>query len=176
MGKAPLKPGDLQLQNLKYLRFVDPEDTEAIIQLALVDTGSVTGDGIPIHAPRVDTGEFEAKTIISMFQASVAPASTGVGTAKELKNNKGIAVSARCDFNASATAGALIWLEASPDGINWDSLTDKFVIGLEPTFAAGATVQRTTLVDSLPKFIRVKAQNLDAAYGLPFYIDKVGVE
>ena len=174
MTDGPQNPGDLQQQNLKYLRFADPEDPTKIIQVALVDTGLTTGDAIPIYALRVDTGEWESKTITSIFQASVAPASLGTGDAKELKNNKGIAITVRCDWNASATAGAIVWIETSPDGTNWDTV--KFVTGMEPPLSAGNTTQKTILMDSAPKFIRAKVQNLDATYGLPSYVDMTIVE
>jgi len=53
---APTRPGHLNMQNLKYLRFVDPEDETKIVQIALVDTGSVTGDDVPIYALGVGSG------------------------------------------------------------------------------------------------------------------------
>ncbi len=43
--KVPEKPSDLSGQNLKFLRFVDPEDSTKIFELAAVDTGDPAGDG-----------------------------------------------------------------------------------------------------------------------------------
>jgi hypothetical protein len=174
MTDGPQNPGDLGHQNLKYLRFVDPEDPTAIIQLGLVDTGLTTVDNIPIYAQLVDTGEWVSKTILSIAAASVAPSATLTGDTKELKNNKGIAITTRCEWNASATAGAIIWIETSKDGTNWDTV--KFVTALEPPLVAGTTTQKTILMDSAPKYIRAKIQNLDATYGLPTYIDATIVE
>lgn len=56
MPKSPEKPGDLNMQNLKYLRFVDPEDSTKIIQIALEDTGAVTADGTRIYTLGVSAG------------------------------------------------------------------------------------------------------------------------
>lgn len=43
--KVPEEPSDLSKQNLKFLRFVDPEDSTKIFELAAVDTGNPAGDG-----------------------------------------------------------------------------------------------------------------------------------
>jgi len=167
---GPQKPGDLDKQNLKWLRFVDPEDPTNIIQLALTDTGAVTADGVPIYALTVDPSEVGSKTVTQVIGVSISPGGQATGTI-ELKSNKGVAITVKADFNASATAGILAWLEASPDGVNWDSLTDKYVEDLEPVFAAGQTRQMTTIVDSAPKFIRAVVDNLDATYGVPVAVD-----
>lgn len=54
MPKQPEKPGDL-MQNLKYLRFVDPNDSTKIVQLALVDSGTLAADGTRIFTLGVNT-------------------------------------------------------------------------------------------------------------------------
>ena len=49
----PERPGDIT-QDLKYLRFVDPNDKTKIFQLAVIDTGETTPEGVKIYALSMD--------------------------------------------------------------------------------------------------------------------------
>jgi len=78
---------------------------------------------------------------------------------------KALAVTVKVTYNASATAGVRVYLLSSWDGTNFDSenTTDAFTY-FDPSFSAGATVQKTVNVDALPRFIRVLVRNLDGSY------------
>lgn len=160
----PQKPSDVKLP--RFLRFVDPAEPKEVAELAVKDTGETTPDGKRIYALHMDMSEVGSKTVTDMIYVSIAPGATFTGSAFELKNNKGIAITVLGTFHASATAGMEVWLESSHDGVAWDSVDTTFVTGLEPVFTAGQLKQKTTLVDSSPKYIRIICKNLDATYGI----------
>ena len=160
-GGRPQKPSD---QLTKFLRFIDPNDPTKIMELAVKDTGEVTPDNHKIYALHVDVSEFGAKTVIEVFDDTVAKDATVTTDSQELKSNKGMAITVVCVWDGSATKGAIIWIETSPDDSKWDTV--KFVSGLEPPLDAGETAQKTVLVDSAPKFFRIKITNLDLTHGV----------
>lgn len=166
MGEEEGRPQKASDHNLiKWLRFIDPNDPEALMELAVKDTGETTPDGKKIYALVVDSSEVGAKTVTDMIFVSIAPGATFTGLAFELKNNKGIAITVLGTFGAG-TAGMEVWLESSHDGVAWDSTDAKFVTGLEPVYTASQLKQKTTLVDSAPKYIRIVAKNLDGVQGI----------
>lgn len=81
---------------------------------------------------------------------------------------KAIAVTVKATFNASATAGITVSLFASPDGSSWDDSTDPYA-QFAPAFAAGATVQKTILVDAASgalDALGVQVKNNDGTYSV----------
>lgn len=82
-----------------------------------------------------------------------------------LLKTRTLSVTNSTNFNASATAGAVLEIYYSPDGINWDTLTyDTMTI----TLSAGNRVQKSALV-LCPEwgYIRFAILNSDATYTIP---------
>ena len=95
---------------------------------------------------------------------SIAPAASVTAAEIDMRNFEAAALTISTGFHPSATLGITVEIFTSPDGINWD--VDPWAsIGLEPTFVAGGSAQKTSNLDTVPLFMRVKVTNLDASYG-----------
>jgi hypothetical protein len=79
---------------------------------------------------------------------------------------KECAVSAIVTYGSGATAGVRVYILAANDQgatmIDSENTTDAFTY-FDPSFAAGATRQRTVNLDSLPKYCRIRVRNLDGS-------------
>jgi hypothetical protein len=79
---------------------------------------------------------------------------------------KECAVSIIVTYGSGATAGVRVYILAANDQdatmIDSENTTDAFTY-FEPSFAAGATRQRTVNLDSLPKYCRIRVRNLDGS-------------
>lgn len=95
--------------------------------------------------------------------ASVAASTTTEfpGTV-ELIRPRTVKVWARCTFNASATAGAVLYVYSSPDGENWDN--DPYA-ELEIPLTAGSAIQSSAyLLTGEHEKIKFAIKNKDASY------------
>jgi hypothetical protein len=76
------------------------------------------------------------------------------------------AVSVNVTYGSTATAGVRVYILAANDQaaatIDAENTTDAFAY-FEPSFAAGATRQRTVNLDSLPKYCKILVRNLDGS-------------
>lgn len=77
-----------------------------------------------------------------------------------LKKALELAITCRVTFHGSATDGITLKILASGDNSNFD--TDNLT-SFEPTFAAGATAQKTILLDAVPQYLRITVTNDDTA-------------
>ena len=97
-----------------------------------------------------------------MSEASIAAGGNTLSDAFDIRLLKSLAMTVKCTFNGLATAGIGVEILTSPDGVNYD--TEAWAsTGLEPTFSAGASVQKTSNIDALPAFFKVKVTNNDGA-------------
>ena len=80
MGVQPKKPGEL-LQDLRFLRFVDPEDATKLVQIALVDTGTTTADGTKIYSLGVGSSSGPVPAMPSTILPNAPIAVTAVAAA-----------------------------------------------------------------------------------------------
>jgi hypothetical protein len=76
------------------------------------------------------------------------------------------AVSIVATYGSTATSGVRVYILAANDSsassIDSENTTDAFTY-FEPSFAAGATRQRTVNLDSLPKYCKILVRNLDGS-------------
>jgi len=77
----------------------------------------------------------------------------------------GLLVTCRATYHAAATAGVRVRILYSFDGTNFDTDADADAEGnyFEPTFAAGATRQRSVIFPLLTPCVRIRVTNLDGA-------------
>jgi len=73
----------------------------------------------------------------------------------------GVAVTPRATYDPGATKGVRIYAFYSQDGVDWDTDTDDIY---DHPFGAGETRQKTYLLGSVPSYVRIRVENLDATY------------
>lgn len=115
------------------------------------------------------------KTIVDATTLSLpATVSQTIGPF-DLRNVEAIALSIGCIFDGAATAGISVEAFTSPDNITYD--VDPYAsTGLEPTFVAGGTAKKTSIIDTPVRFIKFVVTNLDtvkAIGGQPGSITKL---
>jgi len=72
-----------------------------------------------------------------------------------------LALTIRVTYHSAATSGIRCDVYSSSDRANWD--TDLYA-QFSPSFAAGATRQKTVLIDPTARYLRVTVVNLDGTY------------
>ena len=83
----------------------------------------------------------------------------------DLLDAREIALTVRVTYDANATDGVRVYLLSSPDGVNFDAEDENNAFAyFDPGFEAGSTVQKTVLVDSLPRYLRILVRNLDSSH------------
>jgi hypothetical protein len=103
-----------------------------------------------------------AKAVGLMLDVSSIPAGGSVtSSVLDIGYKAILAITVRATYNASATKGIRCDIYTSPDNVNWD--TDVYA-SFEPSFAAGATVQKTVLIDPTARYLKVVVVNLDTSY------------
>ena len=75
----------------------------------------------------------------------------------------GVALTVQATYDASATKGIKIEVYWSPDGTNYDTDTDE--VYTHP-FSAGATKQKTYVIQCVHPYLRIKIVNEDSSYGV----------
>lgn len=111
------------------------------------------------------------KLVSTIISASLVGGASIESSVIDLRGVDSGVLTVKGDFHAAAIAGMLVEILSSPDGINFDN--DPWAsTGLEPTFAAGQTKQKSSNLDLLPAFIKVKVTNLEAIEALGnLYVD-----
>lgn len=124
---------------------------------------AIAGPGAPAVSL---TGSYATQTLVDDTSIAALGTSNTIGAAGSVaalgKLVNSVAVTCSAAYNASATAGVTVDLYASPNGTTWD--TDAFAT-FAPDFVAGATKQKTVLVDVGPvKAISIVVSNGDGTY------------
>jgi len=123
-------------------------------------TGHTLGDKWEFTALAFDTGVSSKPSVNIMSEASIAATGDAESTVLDMRNLRKLALSIACTFHASATAGITVEILTSYDGVNWD--TEAWASsGLAPALSAGNAVQKTSNIDGLPAFMKVKVTNND---------------
>jgi len=104
-------------------------------------------------------GEKVVKEMISGVEIPLS--SSALGADAVLRKVKRLAVTVRCKYHGSATAGVTVYLYTGPDGQNRD--TDPLT-SFEPSFTAGALVQKTVFIDPDANRLWAKVTNKDTSY------------
>jgi len=80
----------------------------------------------------------------------------------------GMGIMLRCTYDPAATAGVRIRWLYSHDGVSFDTPEDADAEGnyFEPTFVAGATRQRSTVIAFVSPYVRLSLVNLDPTYAV----------
>ena len=126
-------------------------------------TGHDLGDIWTFTARSADPASV-IKTIADASTQSLAPSGTQTIGPFDLRNVSALALTIGCIFDALATAGISVEAFTSADNIIYD--VDPYAsTGLEPTFVAGGTAQKTSLIDTPVRFIKFLITNLDAVKG-----------
>jgi len=103
-----------------------------------------------------------------LVAASVAAGTTTNVDIGPITDRTGMLVILRCTYDAGATAGVRLRYLYSPDGANFDNWEDADAEGnyFEPSFAAGATRQRSVVIPFLSPYVRLAVSNLDPTYAV----------
>lgn len=76
----------------------------------------------------------------------------------------GAVITIQATYNALAVLGVRIHVLSSPDGISWDTADyDTW----DAVFVAGGTIQQSKPYDTLPAYLAVQIENLEAIAGQP---------
>lgn len=103
----------------------------------------------------------EDKTVTAIVDVlTIAGGATETSDVIDLGLSGYLALTIRVTYDGGATAGVRCDVFTSPDNTNWD--TDTYA-EFSPAFTAGATKQKTVLVDPTARYIRVNVVNLDGA-------------
>lgn len=80
----------------------------------------------------------------------------------DLRLNRTFSVSAKVDYNASATSGIKVNFYYSPDGENFDTVPYTF---FTVDLTAGSTIQETHIIDTPEHgMMEIEVENVDATY------------
>lgn len=79
----------------------------------------------------------------------------------ELRECSNLAITVDVTYHISAKAGIEVNLYSSPDNLHYDS--DPFAT-ITPSFSASATIQRTEVINSVPRYLKAVVTNLDDSY------------
>ena len=149
-------------QAIKFLRFIDPNDSTKVIALQLVDTGLTAGDGAKIYALGMSGGGAATLLADVLLTAKViAGGASFEGDVIDLQNVQSLAVTLEALYHAAATAGISVEVLTSYDNTTWDTVQDPWALTLEPSFLANVTRVRTTTLDSGPRYAKLRVTNLD---------------
>lgn len=128
-------------------------------------TGHTLADKWEFTARAADPTTIQ-KNIEQVIGVSLAASADITSSPIDLRNIEEGALTIWADFHASATLGITVEIFTSPDNIDYD--VDPYAsVGLEPTFAAGVTKQRTSPINLPVRFMKVKITNDDGSYGVP---------
>jgi len=115
------------------------------------------------------------KTIADATTQSLAPSGTQTIGPFDLRNVSALALTIQTGFAVGATDGISVKAFTSADNIDYD--VDPYAsTGLEPTFVANTTAQKTSIIDTPVRFIKFLITNLDgvkSTTGMPGYITKL---
>lgn len=128
--------------------------------IAQLDVETVTGSLTQTEDGSL-TKIIDDKTVTKIVDVvSIGNGATETSDVIELPLSGYLALTIRATYDGAATDGIRCDVFTSPDNTNWD--TDTYA-EFSPTFLAGATYQKTILVDPSARYIRVNVVNLDAA-------------
>lgn len=104
------------------------------------------------------------KNVILVSSFSLASGSFTT-PAIDLRSVLSAALTIKCDYHALATLGMTVELLTSHDGVNYD--TEPWASsGLDPTLDVGSTVQKTSNLDTIPLYMKIKVTNDDPVQGI----------
>lgn len=99
---------------------------------------------------------------VPMFQGSIKKSGTDQCAAIDVSDAETVAITVKCKYNGSATAGITVNLFTSPNKEDWD--TDAYSSFIT-SFTAGATIQKTVIVDvESINMLNAQIVNGDATY------------
>ena len=123
-------------------------------------TGHTLNDEWAFTARHADPTSIQ-KNLETIITGSFIGAASVESAPVDLRNVEEATLTISGDFDALAVLGMTVDIFTSPDGITWD--TDPWAsTGLEPTVTPGLTSQRTSNLDAIPAFMKVKITNHDA--------------
>lgn len=130
-----------------------------------VTTGHTLGDKWTFTARAADPTSIQ-KNVITPIAASLLGGVSITSPAIDLRNVQSAGITVKCDFDVAAIAGCTVEIFTSADGINYD--VDPWAsTGLEPTFVANTTGQKTSNLDTEPiAFMKIKVTNDEAVESL----------
>jgi len=140
--------------------------------------------GVTIEAPKTPDGFLLVDPKILkdihflLTDETLAPGEVREVNFGPVQDRTGLLIVARARYDPASTAGVRInWLY-SYDGINYDTLADSEAEGnyFEPTFAAGETRQRSTILAFLSPYVRFRIENLDTTYSVVVTLALVAVK
>jgi len=123
----------------------------------LLSTRASTDDVLPVK---------DVTTHLSAY--TLAAGGTVTVDIGPITNRTGIMILLRVTYNAAATAGVRIRWLYSHDGVSFDTPEDADAEGnyFEPSFTAGATRQRSTVIAFVSPYVRLSLVNLDPTYAV----------
>lgn len=126
-------------------------------------TGHTLADKWTFTARAADPTAFN-KTVTVIKAVSLAPTLSVTSDVVDLAQIRNAALTIKGDFAAGAVLGMRVEIFTSPDNINWDTQAWADT-GLEPTLVANTTQQKTSNLDTLPRYMRVKVTDLELGIG-----------
>ena len=123
-------------------------------------TGHTLGEKWTFTARAADPTSIQ-KSLETIISVSFIGAGNSESNPVDLRNVESATLTISGDFDVAAVLGMTVEIFTSPDGINWD--TDPWAsTGLEPSIVAAGTGQKTSNLDAIPAFMKVKITNNDA--------------
>jgi hypothetical protein len=121
-------------------------------------TGHTLADKWTFTARATDPTSIQ-KNVITPIAASLLGGVSITSPAIDLRNVQSAGLTVKCDFDAAAIAGCTVEIFTSADGVNYD--VDPWAsTGLEPTFVANTTAQKSSNLDTEPiAFMKIKVTN-----------------
>jgi hypothetical protein len=139
-------------------------DYNVIVIPAFFNEGSVIVSGV--YLGQFMAYEITGRRVVRKVVDVSSIAAGGYTDSGVLTLPKESVVSAVATYGSTATAGVRVYILAANDSggtiIDTENTTDAFTY-FEPTFAAGATRQRTVNLDNLPKYCKILVRNLDGS-------------
>jgi hypothetical protein len=127
-------------------------------------TGHTLGDKWTFTARAADPISVQ-KNVETLISASILGGISIESSPVDLRGVKSGVLTVTGTYDAAAIAGMSVEIFSSTDGLTFDD--DAWAsTGLEPSFVANQTKQRSSNLDLLPAFIKVKVTNLEAIEAL----------
>jgi len=136
-------------------------------------TGHTLGDKWEFTCRAADPTAFH-KTSQPLIAVSIAPLASFTSPTVDLSQTRSGVLTVMGAFNALAVLGMKVEIFTSPDGVNWDTQAWAST-GLEPVLVAGSTEQKSSNLETLPRYMRVKVTDLEKGIG-SLYVTFTGIK
>lgn len=132
------------------------------VYIQFLATTGHSGDEWEFTAFAADPVMLEKESeVIASF--SIAPLGDGDSRIVDMSDIKEAVLTIMGDFDGATTLGVKVEIFTSPDGVTWDTQPWAST-GLEPAVVPGSTEQKSSNLDTLPKFIYVKVTDLEKGF------------